>query len=250
MSIDNMTLIYSLDSTRDLEVFLLIPLLVELASVQAVRAIITAQQSLAKNDTADLLAHLSTIKTSLQNMRMVLRQMSPGCNPEVFYHQHRPLLSGWEDNPSMPDGLLYEGVSSNPLKYSGGSAAQSSAVQVIDAGLGVCHSGREGKFLVRMRNYMPPHQAGLIKHVAQGPSIRDACLSATRELKDSYNECLKALGMLRTEHLILVARYITTPSNMNRGEADHLADQGTGGTALATFLKRIRQDTAGSWMDY
>lgn len=244
MSIDNLSLIYSLDSSRDLEVFLLIPLLVELCSVPAVIAIITAQQSLAKNDKCDLLAHLATIKTSLKDMRVVLKQMFPGCNPEVFYHQHRPLLSGWEGNPSMPDGLLYEGVSSSPQKFSGGSAAQSSAVQVIDAGLGVSHSGREGKFLVRMRDYMPPNQDGLISHIAQGPSVRDACLSATKEIQNSYNECLKALELLRTEHLILVARYITTPSNTNRGEADHLAEQGTGGTTLATFLKRIRQDTA------
>ena len=149
----------------------------------------------------------------------------------------------------MPDGLLYEGVSSKPIKFSGGSAAQSSAVQVLDAGLGVKHAGREGQFLVRMRNYMPPNQAGLIGYVEEGPSIRDACLAGSDKLRGKYNECLEALGLLRTEHLILVSRYITTPSNTNRGEADHLADQGTGGTALATFLKRIRQDTRENMMD-
>lgn len=242
MSLENLELLYSLDSSRDLEVFFLIPLLVEFSSVPAVKAVIDAQASLVKNN-SDIFANLQTIKTSIQEMRTIIKQMSPGCNPEVFYHKHRPLLSGWDDNPLIPNGLLYEGASPKPQKFAGGSAAQSSVIQILDAGLGVQHSGQEGKFLVRMRDYMPPNQRGLIRHVEQGPSIRKTCLAGTQELRDSYNECLSELGMFRTDHLILVARYITTPSHINRGEAEHLAEQGTGGTALATFLKRTRQDT-------
>ena len=245
MVLDNLTLLYSLDSSRDLEVFFLIPVLVELCSVPAVLAILTTQELLAQGDQDHLQTHLDTITTSLDKMVAQLKKMSPGCRPEMFYHQHSPLLSGWKDNLAMPGGLLYEGVSPTPRKYSGGSAAQSSAVQAIDAGLGVTHTGREGEFLLRMREYyMPPNQAGLIHHISQGPSIRTACQAGSQDVKDSYNRCLAALELLRTQHLILVARYITTPSHRDRGEADHLADQGTGGTQLATFLKKIRQDTA------
>ena len=245
MVLDNLTLLHSLDSSRDLEVFFLIPVLVELCSVPAVLAILTAQELLAKGDQSHLQTHLDTITTSLEKMVAQLKEMSPGCRPEIFYHQHRPLLSGWEGNPALPAGLVYEGVSLTPRKYSGGSAAQSSAVQAIDAGLGVTHAGREGQFLLRMReHYMPPNQGGLIHHISQGPSIRAACQAGSQGVKESYNKCLAALELLRTQHLILVARYITTPSHRDRGEADHLADQGTGGTQLATFLKKIRQDTA------
>ena len=243
MILDNLKLLYSLDSSRDLETFFLIPLLVELNSVPAVVAIMSIQKSLeTKEENPNLSQHLDIIKESLDKMKYVLKLMSPGCRPEVFYYQHRPLLSGWEDNPSMPNGLLYQGVSDIPRKYSGGSAAQSSSLQALDAGLGVKHSGREGAFLVRMREYMPPNQAGLIKHIEQGPSIREACIRADPLIKEKYNVCLEALEHFRTEHLILVSRYITTPSNRNRGDADHLADQGTGGTALAIFLKRVRKD--------
>lgn len=45
----------------------------------------------------------------------------------------------------LPDGLLYEGVSNEPILLSGGSAAQSSAIQCFDALLGIQQEGETGK---------------------------------------------------------------------------------------------------------
>lgn len=55
----------------------------------------------------------------------------------------------WKDNPCMPHGLVYEGVQSDPMEYSGGSAAQSSLLHCFDELLGVKHeaiSGKNAKF--------------------------------------------------------------------------------------------------------
>ena len=139
--------------------------------------------------------------------------MHAGCSPKLFYTSHRPLLSGWKDNPALPEGLVYEGVSHDPVQYSGGSAAQSAAVQIVDAGLGVHHDGPEGQFLVRMRSYMPPNQRDLVFLVSsRSGHLRSIC-TGVPELERGYNQCLETLAEFRTQHLILVSRYITTQVN-------------------------------------
>ena len=195
-SLPNLTTIYSLDSTRwlisaslvtkphfrDLEVFFMVPLLVEKASTPAVKAILTIQvpfylffiwrpsqttseQALAQEDPVpwtQVAFLLATITSAIGEMRDELAQLHEGCRPATFYHQHRPLLSGWKGNPSLPKGLIYEGVSEEPVQLSGGSAAQSASLQLLDAGLGVVHHGEEGEFLATMRDqYMPPNQVPL-----------------------------------------------------------------------------------------
>ena len=60
-----------------------------------------------------------------------------GC---VYVRLHR-----WKDNPSMPNGLVYEGVQTEPMEYSGGSAAQSSLLHCFDELLGVKHEAKSGK---------------------------------------------------------------------------------------------------------
>ncbi len=51
----------------------------------------------------------------------------------------------WKDNPSMPKGLVYEGVQTEPMEYSGGSAAQSSLLHCFDELLGVKHEAKSGE---------------------------------------------------------------------------------------------------------
>lgn len=71
----------------------------------------------------------------LQPLHPILCSLSHCC---VF-------LLSWKDNPAMPDGLIYEGVSDEPMEYSGGSAAQSTILHAFDELLGIRHSEESGK---------------------------------------------------------------------------------------------------------
>ena len=87
---------------------------------------------------------------------------------------------------------------------------------MIDTCLGVEHSQREGEFLRRMRQYMPPNQREMLEELSKLPSMRSVC-QGREELERKYNLCLSSLERLRTEHLILVSRYITSQVRRRRG---------------------------------
>lgn len=65
--------------------------------------------------------------------------MGEKCDPYVYYHRVRAPMAGWRNNPALPNGLLYEGVSEVPLQLYGETGAQSSVVPALDAALGIQH---------------------------------------------------------------------------------------------------------------
>ena len=113
--------------------FFLIPLLVERLAVPAITAVVRAQAALLAGAELDLAEQLRAVRGSLGRMTAQLsnalpvlhctvlhctalhctdhasaEEMHAGCSPALFYHAHRPLLSGWRDNPALPEGLVYE----------------------------------------------------------------------------------------------------------------------------------------------
>ena len=47
-----------------------------------------------------------------------LGAMREGCHPFIFYHRVRPFLSAWKHNPTLPNGVIYEGVSNERQQVS------------------------------------------------------------------------------------------------------------------------------------
>ena len=54
-------------------------------------------------------------------------------------HRVRLPMSGWKNNPALPKGLIYEGVSTEPVQLYGETGAQSSILHSFDATLGIQH---------------------------------------------------------------------------------------------------------------
>nr|BAU94261.1 indoleamine 2,3-dioxygenase 1 [synthetic construct] len=251
MEIENLDTIFSFPGGESSKGFFLVSLLVEIAAASGIKAIPTVINAVLHQDCNSLQKALQEIAQSIKKMKEAFKLMHDHVDPNIFYGTLRIYLSGWKDNPMMPEGLLYEGVSDEPLQFSGGSAAQSSTIQCFDVLLGIQHSTESGAFLRRMRDYMPPAHRQFIETVASGPSLRQFVLSSgDADLCQAYNQCVSALVDLRNYHINVVAKYITIPASRARamgcqqeGAPSALEERGTGGSGLMSFLKSVRDTT-------
>ncbi|XP_072874143.1 indoleamine 2,3-dioxygenase 2 [Chlorocebus sabaeus] len=251
LEIGNLETIISFPGGESLHGFILVTAL-EKAAVPGIKALVQAVNAILQPNQEALLQALLRLRLSIQDITKTLGQMHNHVDPDIFYSVIRIFLSGWKDNPAMPAGLMYEGVSKEPLKYSGGSAAQSTVLHAFDEFLGIRHSKESADFLYRMRDYMPPSHKAFIEDIHSAPSLRDYVLSSGQDhLLTAYNQCVQALVDLRSYHITMVTRYlITAAAKAKRGKPNHLPgppraleDRGTGGTAVMSFLKSVRDKT-------
>ncbi|XP_036313928.1 indoleamine 2,3-dioxygenase 2 isoform X1 [Pipistrellus kuhlii] len=252
LDIRNLDTIFSLPGGESLRGFILVTVLVEKAAVPGIKALVEAMNAMLQPSQDSLLQALQRLRLSIQDITRTLGQMHDYVDPDIFYAVIRIFLSGWKDNPAMPVGLIYEGVSTKPLKYSGGSAAQSTVLHAFDEFLGIHHSKESGDFLLNMRDYMPPSHKAFIEAIQSGPSLRDHVLSSENgPLLTAYNQCVQALADLRSYHITMVTKYVITSAAKAKGrKLSHLPgppqaleDRGTGGTTVLSFLKSVRNKT-------
>lgn len=247
LSMDNLYVSVMMTGSSSEKGFVKIPLQVELDFGRGLHGIIDGLKAVKNADKAGLLEALRTIRNTIITLTASFLRTNEVVDPEEFYHGLRPFLAGWRGSDALPDGLIYEGVSETPLQYCGGSAAESSVFQVLDAALGVFHPDDSpgGQFLERMRHYMPPKHRAFIEAVENGPSIKTFVLASEDPiLLEEYNQCVGRLEEFRNVHLQIVARFIVIPANKGKENKDPgMALRGTGGSELMSFLKQVRNDT-------
>ncbi|NXP18758.1 I23O2 dioxygenase, partial [Scytalopus superciliaris] len=257
LEIENLDTIFKLPGGESLQGFILVTLLVEKAAVPGIKAIVRALHAILQGDEETLHRALEELAGAIEAMGEALRRMHDYVDPAVFYAVIRIFLSGWKDNPAMPDGLIYEGVSEEPMAFSGGSAAQSTVLHAFDELLGIHHSEDCTAFLHRMRDYMPrPHRA-FVEEIHRAPSLRQHVLSSgALRLRVAFNRCVSALTDFRSYHITIVTKYITVAAakakarraELGAGPAvakppSALEAKGTGGSHIFSFLKSIRDTT-------
>ncbi|MBT5876126.1 MAG: hypothetical protein HOH43_22050 [Candidatus Latescibacteria bacterium] len=185
---------------------------------------------------------LGSIALVIESISDALSRIPERCAPYVFYHRVRPFLAGWKE-----PGVLYEGVYDTPRVLAGGSAAQSSLLQAIDAGLSIVHEDNKTRpFLMDMRRYMPPAHRRFIEDLAGGPSTHEyvnARAARCPALRQSYNACVTGLTEFRRRHMEITVRYITHLANSDEGTV------GTGGTDFLPFLKQARTESQQNLID-
>ncbi|KAM9311978.1 indoleamine 2,3-dioxygenase 2 [Gastrophryne carolinensis] len=242
----NLSTIVSLPGGDNLQGFVLVTLLVEVAAIPAVKAIIQAVGALESDDNETLLKALQDMGQAINMMREALHLMYDYVDSDVYYNTIRTFLSGWKDNPNMPDGLIYEGVSEEPLYFSGGSAAQSTIYHAFDELLGIQHKPDSFDFLLKMRHYMLPAHRAFIRWIQEAPKLPEYVLrSKDTSILTIFNQCISDLTELRSLHIRIVSKYITTAgvkARMKKAQDVSLDQQerGTGGSSAMSFLKSIR----------
>ena len=226
---------------------------IEARAADAIARIFPAQRAVMEHEPSGLETSLSGIAAALRQMYTVLERMPERCDPFIYFHRVRPYLYGWKDQPSLPQGLVYEGVaaySDRPQKFRGETGAQSSIIPALDAALGIEHQGGPLRaYLAEMRDYMPAKHRAFIEAVERSPSIRNYVIERRQScpsLRDAYNECVHWIERFRTMHFDYANRYVHQQSQ--RASANR-PDIGTGGTPFMPYLKKHVDETAAHMID-
>lgn len=168
-----------------------------------------------------------------------IKRMHEGCDPDFFFNRLRIYLSGSE-NDNLPEGIILDlsdiGEPDLVLKYAGGSAAQSTLIQVYDALLGVKHSPKINEYLVNIRNYMPQSHRNYLEMMIKLPSLPEIVDKNNKELVAELTNCVQQLERFRMSHMGLIHSYIMrfvgkpveTDSNAH-------GEKGSGGTNPVEF---------------
>ena len=230
---------------QDEEWFILIHIEIEKKAGKALKAIEDAQSAVSENDADQLEVALTNLRSALAAMYEVLGRMPERCDPYIYFHRVRPYIFGWRNNPSLPDGVIYEGVDEYQgvgQKFRGETGAQSAIIPAMDAVLGIDHEKDElREYLMEMRMYMPPKHVAFIEAVEAGPSVRNFVAIAKRaSLTTVFNDCVELVANFRAMHLEYAGTYIHAQAQATPGNPSAV---GTGGTPFMTYLRKHRDET-------
>ena len=230
---------------QDEEWFILIHIEIEKKAGKALKAIEDAQHAVLENDAEKVEAALIKLRNALAAMYEVLGRMPERCDPYIYFHRVRPYIFGWRNNPSLPDGVIYEGVDEYKgvgQNFRGETGAQSAIIPAMDGILGIEHERDElREYLMEMRTYMPPKHVAFIEAVETGPSVRNFAISAKRSsLTNVFNESVELVAKFRAMHLEYAGTYIHAQAQATPGNPSAV---GTGGTPFMTYLRKHRDET-------
>jgi indoleamine 2,3-dioxygenase len=248
-TLDNLKTVFSFSGTRSEEWFYLIPLAMELSAIPGIKATVDCFDAMRKGNTIDVIANLKVVCEVIKNMTTILQKMYDECIPDVFYQVFRKFQAGTKNlKKAFSNGLVFEGVDKEPKSHGGASAGQSSILPVFDILLDVQHSGSAKEFLDLQRWHMPRQHRQFLLYLSQQRSLKEFVMQnmTNKSLLDTYNKCVGDLVHFRSQHIILVSRYIVTPAqkySTSKGD-DNLATRGTGGSDFMIFLKTVRDNTA------
>nr|XP_022315934.1 myoglobin-like [Crassostrea virginica] len=247
VELSNLRCVYNVvPGGRQAEWFIIVTAMMEYEFAPAITHILEAIAAANKDDVTAYQNSMAGIKNVMINFKKTFSKMHDELDADVFYNILRPYLNGFGGSGSaLPEGLIYEGVSEEPKKMIGGSAAQSTTLQLIDAALGVRHDPDIEDFLNKMRSYMLPKHAEFISLIARETNLKQYAEKDGGDATISYNEAIQSVTDFRSYHIQVVTKYIiiTSSKESRNRDFESVSKKGTGGSSLIPFLKSIRDAT-------
>ena len=253
IQLDNIVLLQNFLGGLDEEWFVVVHIQIERQAGIGLEGLLRAINGAAEEKDDEVLLGLQALASAQTAMRDTLLRMKERCDPYVYYARVRPYIHGWKNNPSLPNGLIYDNVEAyaqQPQQFRGETGAQSSIVPCLDAGLGIRHAPDPlTVYLQEMREYMPPrHRAFLHTLESQTDSQGRAILSGYvhdrkqhhPELWSTYCACISLLVKFREIHIGYADSYI---NRQHQTSATNPTAVGTGGTPFMTYLQKHLDET-------
>lgn len=245
VAVDNIHVIQNFYNGQDENWFIIIHIEIEAKAGRALAAIPGVLNGVEQNNVSAVKEHLSEVLAAWDQINPVFDKMVDRCDPYVYYLRVRPYIHGWKGNPSLPEGLIYEGVEAfegKPQLFCGQTGSQSSIVPTMDALLGIEHAPDPMRsYLEELHAYRPPKHRQFIELVREKSTLRVFVEEKKdQQLTELYNGIVTHVQNFRTRHLEYAASYIhkqarTAPSNPT--------EVGTGGTPFMEYLKKHRDES-------
>lgn len=238
IALGNIALVQNFLGGIDEEWFILIHVDIEAQAIQAIQALSTAQAAARDHQEKELVHALQLIEASLMRMINTLKRMPEACDPYIYFNRVRPYIHGWKENPALPKGLLYSGVTAygnQPVQFKGETGAQSTIIPALDACFGVTHPPSPLQaHLEEMVEYMPPSHQAFLKARQTEPSVRPFVIASQSTVLNSlYNTCIQHIHEFRSIHLGYAKAYIERQAQRSQGNPTYV---GTGGTPFMDYL--------------
>jgi indoleamine 2,3-dioxygenase len=243
----------------DEEWFVLVHIEIEAEAGPALAHLVRAHNAARDNKEDEVLQSLRALASAQEAMRETLLRMPERCDPYIYYTRVRPYIHGWKNNPSLPDGVVYEAVAAyhdRPQLFRGETGAQSSIVPALDAGLGIRHADDPlTQYLNEMRDYMPPRHRAFVSALEERvddrkrPLLHGYVFDRRRknpELWNAYCVCVDLLAQFREIHIGYADRYIF---RQHQSHTSNPTAVGTGGTPFMTYLNKHLEETKQSVKD-
>lgn len=228
IQLDNLATLCQFHGGLDESWFYLVTVEIEQVGAKAIPLLLETMKLVEANDFKEAIDCLNQVNDVLADLTVVLQRMYECCDPHIFYLRVRPFLATFEN-------IDYQGTGLELQNHHGGSAAQSSLLQFLDAALGAEYENEHtSNYLQLMRLHMPKKHSEFLEYVEKTSRIRTNA-PKNKAFETTYKASIKRLIDFRNEHLKLVALYIMKQAKKSQSTAI-----GTGGTNPMKFLKSVR----------